>query len=777
MSAWAAWQEAWAAFGVLALEVSLATVAAVLLCRLIPSVFWRRTLWQACLIALLALVVLELGGGSPRLARRVFDEPVDHHAGDGTEALEKDARPQVPVPSHAPVRPSVLIPAPETPAPVRRRIDPWAERPVSAASPRAVSTHSRSPRFLDGCALIWSIGTTGILAAMIVARLRFRLLRRRCRTVDDASLRERTASLARRLGLHRRVRLLESGRFSGPVAFGLMRPAIGLPTTFARDHTAEQQDVMLAHELVHLASNDPAWCLLADVTAALLWWHPLVWWSRRRLRSASEAAADDASLLVPQGPVVLAECLVRLGARLRSPQPSGWLGIKGSGFRSGLARRVERLLNLRAPSWRPPGCLASMAARTLGPLTLVPAVVLCTAWTVPESSNNGEAMKTAFWKRSLAALALVPMLGAEPNRSLAAEPLSPPPSPAKPAAKAPALKAKLETITLNEVAYDSLPLGAVVDHLIKEAASRDPEKVGINFLFAQPTESPAIDPATGLPVAGSTSDVDLTATTIRIVPPLKKVRLVDVLDAIVRVADRPIKYSVEDYAVVFTTDAARAALAPPPHSSAGATVLRTYRLDYSALAASVQNMFGRKLQPGSANVAAELRENILPRFGVKLSGSNAEVFYNEVSGTLLIRGTPEDQAAVQPVIEMLGGGAPAAGGASSARPNTTPGGRGWGGGGSAGSASVARPATTQDDRPFVVFVGKTAPYFRLGDEPMTFPQLQHSLAEAAKNKPDLRLAIKVDRGAPFERLMKLIEAAQQAKINSVALVTEEQSAQ
>ena len=44
----------------------------------------------------------------------------------------------------------------------------------------------------------------------------------------------------------------------------------------------------------------------------------------------------------------------------------------------------------------------------------------------------------------------------------------------------------------------------------------------------------------------------MSAIAIKINPTLTDVRLVDVLDAVVKVADRPIKYSIEDYGVVFS---------------------------------------------------------------------------------------------------------------------------------------------------------------------------------------------------------------------------------
>jgi hypothetical protein len=64
-----------------------------------------------------------------------------------------------------------------------------------------------------------------------------------------------------------------------------------------------------------------------------------------------------------------------------------------------------------------------------------------------------------------------------------------------------------------------------------------------------------IDPATGLPAVlpvVAAEPIDINGIGIRIVPALNDVRLTDVLDAIVKVAEIPIMYSVTDYAVVFS---------------------------------------------------------------------------------------------------------------------------------------------------------------------------------------------------------------------------------
>ena len=125
---------------------------------------------------------------------------------------------------------------------------------------------------------------------------------------------------------------------------------------------------------------------------------------------------------------------------------------------------------------------------------------------------------------------------------------------------------KLDHIRLDSVPWpEGLPLVEVLRNLSEQTKLRDPDKKGINFLFnpnapaAAGAITPAggattIDPATGLPVAapaGGGEAVDASSINVKLT--LSDVRLADVLDAIVLVADHPIKYSVEDYAIVFST--------------------------------------------------------------------------------------------------------------------------------------------------------------------------------------------------------------------------------
>lgn len=124
--------------------------------------------------------------------------------------------------------------------------------------------------------------------------------------------------------------------------------------------------------------------------------------------------------------------------------------------------------------------------------------------------------------------------------------------------------AKLDATRLDTVFFDGLPLSEVIKTLSEESKKRDPLKKGINFIInpnappvvANPLLQPqvqVIDPATGLALPPAPAEVvDITSVAVKINPAIADMRLADVLDIIVNVAERPIKYSVEEWGVMFS---------------------------------------------------------------------------------------------------------------------------------------------------------------------------------------------------------------------------------
>jgi biopolymer transport protein ExbD len=137
---------------------------------------------------------------------------------------------------------------------------------------------------------------------------------------------------------------------------------------------------------------------------------------------------------------------------------------------------------------------------------------------------------------------------------------------------------KLEKIRISRFSCDNEPLADVIRRLAIETRELDPDKQGIVFSISQnPNSTPAaprtIDPNTGLPVAVRVSSAvnDLESVAIRLKEPLTNVRLADVLEAIATSADKPIKYSIVDYGVVFS---------PKPNESE--LHMRSFRVDPNA---------------------------------------------------------------------------------------------------------------------------------------------------------------------------------------------------
>jgi hypothetical protein len=147
------------------------------------------------------------------------------------------------------------------------------------------------------------------------------------------------------------------------------------------------------------------------------------------MSAAGETAADEASLLVADGPGLLAACLVELGTRLATPHKAGWVRMAGTGFRSNLGRRVERLLRMRNQTWHPAGGVRSRLIWILASMALLTCAVLSTAWARPWASEEGdESMPTVqrSWRHSLAGAFLLAALAPANDAVTGETPTKPP---------------------------------------------------------------------------------------------------------------------------------------------------------------------------------------------------------------------------------------------------------------------------------------------------------------------------------------------------------------
>lgn len=233
---------------------------------------------------------------------------------------------------------------------------------------------------------------------------------------------------------------------------------------------------------------------------------------------------------------------------------------------------------------------------------------------------------------------------------------------------------KLDRIQMDSVSWpDGLPLSEVLRYLTEQSKLRDPDKIGINFIFNPNVESssdnsalgaglpgaPVPIGANGLPetsaAAPAETAVDPTAINIKL--SLDHVRLQDLLDAIVMVSDHPIQYSVLDYAIVFS--------GKPTGPEPPTLEMRVFNVDpntfYQGLQSVSAFVFGSANSSGSSGSGGS--------GGGSSGGGGGGSSGSSISG------------AVVPVTDMAPGG-------SAERQSS--GGSGGGGGGGGGGAGAAQ---------------------------------------------------------------------------------------
>ncbi len=167
---------------------------------------------------------------------------------------------------------------------------------------------------------------------------------------------------ARRLtGSH--AEIAESPAVPGPVAFGLWRPLVLLPSS-VQNLSAEAQIAVVTHELLHLRRGDWLFALLEELVTAVLWFHPAIWFLIARIRLLREQAVDRAVVELASSPQPYVHALLTLSAH--TPPPLAPQFIR----RHDLSVRIHNLLTEVHMS----------RTRLLATYSLTTALAVTTAW-------------------------------------------------------------------------------------------------------------------------------------------------------------------------------------------------------------------------------------------------------------------------------------------------------------------------------------------------------------------------------------------------------------
>ena len=163
----------------------------------------------------------------------------------------------------------------------------------------------------------------------------------RSRKVDAVSLIALAEEIRGSIGC-RRVELRVSTEISSAATIGWRRPVLIIAADW-RQWSEQELRAVFAHEMTHVRSNDYLMGLVARITMALYFYHPLVRWLGTRLFLAQEAAADAAAARFVGGRAVYLAALSRIALRQDRQLNSLPVLAFGSSFTSFLMRRIEML--------------------------------------------------------------------------------------------------------------------------------------------------------------------------------------------------------------------------------------------------------------------------------------------------------------------------------------------------------------------------------------------------------------------------------------------------
>jgi HEAT repeat protein/beta-lactamase regulating signal transducer with metallopeptidase domain len=198
--------------------------------------------------------------------------------------------------------------------------------------------------------LVWLAGAAAILARLAVGLAAVEWMSRRTERVTEAPWLLQAQALAAELGIAQRITFLRSGRAAMPMACGIFRPAVLMPSD--ADHwPADRLRIVLLHELAHVKRRDCLTHVLAQVACAVYWFNPLAWIAARHVRAERERACDDLVLACGTPGADYADQLIEVARVMRAGRfPAILAGASlAMAHRSQLEGRLMAILDPTVP--------------------------------------------------------------------------------------------------------------------------------------------------------------------------------------------------------------------------------------------------------------------------------------------------------------------------------------------------------------------------------------------------------------------------------------------
>jgi TonB family protein len=191
---------------------------------------------------------------------------------------------------------------------------------------------------------VWSLGVAVNLLLLLIGMVRVHRLLPSGAAHLDARFAESLRRVSAMFAWRRNVALVCSAEPVPIITWGVLRPRILLPPD-AGAWRRDRLDMVLAHEMAHIARGDWLVQTVAEVCKAFYWFNPLFWVACARVRYESERACDDAVMNTGVASDVYATELLQL-ARAAGRHRLRRLPVSAMAIHpSNLERRIRAMLN------------------------------------------------------------------------------------------------------------------------------------------------------------------------------------------------------------------------------------------------------------------------------------------------------------------------------------------------------------------------------------------------------------------------------------------------
>ncbi len=143
---------------------------------------------------------------------------------------------------------------------------------------------------------VWAAGCVALWLAVGWRYWRLTQTTHAMRQIDEGPVRVEIERLAEQLAMRSAPEVYATEQSVSPMLIGVFSPKIVLPESFLNRLSAEELQMILAHELVHWRRRDTWVGWLQVFVQGLFWFHPLVWFANARIRHERECACDETVL-------------------------------------------------------------------------------------------------------------------------------------------------------------------------------------------------------------------------------------------------------------------------------------------------------------------------------------------------------------------------------------------------------------------------------------------------------------------------------------------------